>query len=216
LIPPPPDLAVDHVFLCTDPGAPEAQRLIEFGLAEGPANTHPGQGTANRRFFFRSTMLELLWVTDEDEARAGVARSTLLWERWSKRRTGACPFGIVVRGEAAVPPFSAWEYRPPYLPADQAFYVAAGTSVDDPMWVYVPRAKAASRLVGHELGFRDITTVGITGPTVTHSAVNRSMAAMRLIALKAGPAHLLELEFDGDGNGLSTDFRPDLPLVVRW
>jgi hypothetical protein len=43
-----------------DRWAPEAERIAAFGLCEGPSNVHPGQGTANRRFFFRNAMLELL------------------------------------------------------------------------------------------------------------------------------------------------------------
>jgi hypothetical protein len=37
---------LDHLFVCTAPGVPEAEKLVEFGLHEGPPNQHPGQGTA--------------------------------------------------------------------------------------------------------------------------------------------------------------------------
>ena len=50
----------DHLFICADVGAYEANRLASFGLIEGSSNTHPGQGKANRRFFFHNAMLELL------------------------------------------------------------------------------------------------------------------------------------------------------------
>ena len=43
---------VDHVFVWVDVGAPAADQLVSFGLTEGDPNVHPGQGTANRRFFF--------------------------------------------------------------------------------------------------------------------------------------------------------------------
>jgi len=45
---------VDHLFVCANLGAPEADSLIAFGLTEGAPNVHPGQGTANRRFFFHN------------------------------------------------------------------------------------------------------------------------------------------------------------------
>jgi hypothetical protein len=32
---------LDHLFVCTAPGAPEAEELIRFGLREGPPNQHP-------------------------------------------------------------------------------------------------------------------------------------------------------------------------------
>ncbi len=48
---------LDHILIFTDIGAPAADRLIELGLTEGAPNMHPGQGTANRRFFFHNAML---------------------------------------------------------------------------------------------------------------------------------------------------------------
>lgn len=56
-------IELDHLFVCTNPGAPEAEKLVRFGLHEGPPNQHPGQGTANCRFVFANAMIELLWVS---------------------------------------------------------------------------------------------------------------------------------------------------------
>ncbi len=100
---------LDHLFICTSVGAPEADRLIEFGLTEGSPNVHPGQGTANRRFFFQNAMLELLWVRDSAEAESETTRPTRLWERWTGRNNGACPFGFCFRPATSQPgelPFS--------------------------------------------------------------------------------------------------------------
>ena len=85
-------------------GAPEADALIARGLHEGPGNSHPGQGTVNRRFFFRNLYLELLWVEDFDEAQAPEARRTGLWDRWINRHNGSCPLGLVFRPGSAVTP----------------------------------------------------------------------------------------------------------------
>ena len=211
-----PAVAVDHVFICADAGAPESQHLIDLGLVEGPPNTHPGQGTANRRFFFRSTMIELLWVANPEEARSSPAARMLLWERWSGRRSGACPFGIILRPESeTAPPFAGWEYRPAYLPAGQAMHIAAA-GIHEPMWVYAPFLETPSRLVEHAAGFRDITRVRLTTPAEEDSRVGRAMADLGIVCLRSGPAHLLELEFDGARKSMDADFRPVLPLAIRW
>jgi hypothetical protein len=113
-------LELDHVFVCCSPGAPEADALLHLGLIEGSPNTHPGQGTANRRFFFRNAFLELLWVSEPAEARSEQTRRTKLWERWSRRTSNACPFGFVFRPQgvnAATAPFATWAYCPNYLPS---------------------------------------------------------------------------------------------------
>jgi hypothetical protein len=66
---------IDHVLIFTSVGAPEAEPLIAFGLTEGSRNRHPGQDTANLRFFFDNAMLELLWVESRDEAQSeGISR----------------------------------------------------------------------------------------------------------------------------------------------
>src|SRR5688572_11652851 len=105
---------LDHVFVLAAPGAPEADQLVTFGLTEGSRNTHRGQGTANRRFFFATTMLELLYVRDEAEVRSAITAPTRLAERATFRESGASPFGICIRrsagGEEALP-FAAFDYR---------------------------------------------------------------------------------------------------------
>lgn len=78
---------LDRIFICAEVGAPEADRLVDFGLAEGTSNLHLGQGTTNRRFF-HNAMLELLWVRDEPEVRSTPIASARLWEWWRYRYTG--------------------------------------------------------------------------------------------------------------------------------
>jgi len=105
----------DHVFICTSCGGTEASGLASFGLTEGPPNVHPGQGTACRRFFFANGYLELLWISNAEEAQSGTIRPTHLWERWKGRASGVCPVGLGFRPKNqhdGSTPFSSWEYRP--------------------------------------------------------------------------------------------------------
>ena len=103
-------LELDHMFVMTSRGGTEADTLTSLGLTEGRGRRHIGQGTANRCFFFRNTMLELLWIDDVEAARSERTRRTRLWERWSNRDRGASPFGICVRpgrGSGPATPFPA-------------------------------------------------------------------------------------------------------------
>jgi hypothetical protein len=70
---------LDHIFILCAVGAPEAAALIRLGFSEGTPNTHPGQGTACRRFFFDNAYLELLWVHEEKEARGAELPLTVRW-----------------------------------------------------------------------------------------------------------------------------------------
>ena len=81
-------LSIDHIFIWTSKGAPEAEHLKEFGLEEGSPNRHPGQGTACRRFFFHNAMLELLWIENETEVQSEAIRPTRLWRGGAIVRPG--------------------------------------------------------------------------------------------------------------------------------
>jgi hypothetical protein len=219
---------VDHVFVSASVGAPEAQRLIDLGLIEGSRNRHPGQGTANRRFFFANAMLELIWVEDEAEARseAEPARRLHLWERWSGRGGAACPFGVCLRpseGHSDVAPFPAWEYRPAYSPVGMP--VANNSIIDaEPLVFYIPVHRRMDSAPAdqqqpfvHRLPIRELTALRIFAPgAATPSAA--MLAALESGAFSFEPAAhpLLELGFDGERRGQRVDLRPTLPLVLLW
>lgn len=160
-------LQLDHIFVCVDPGAPEAAALIDAGLVEGPANVHPGQGTANRRFFFERGYLELIWVQDEGEARSQATARTRLWQRWNGRAGAANPFGICFASEAGVQaaPFPFWRYQPAYLPRDVSILFADGGSLQESElfaldWPQQARAMS-SDVLDHRLPIKALRAVSI-------------------------------------------------------
>ena len=174
-------IELDHVFVCTAPGAPEAQKLVQFGLLEGPPNQHPGQGTACRRFAFANAMTELIWVSDPSEAQNQSTRNTLLWERWAARNSNACPFGICLRPsnpkETGEPPFPAWEYRPAYLPDPLVMHIGEA-GVEEPMWVFMSFMKQAQRkhwFNEHPIGIYEITGLTLTTTVPLRSAVSQKV-----------------------------------------
>jgi hypothetical protein len=63
---------LDHLFVCTAPGAPEAEKLVQVGFHEGPQNQHPGQGTACRRFSFANARIELFGSAMKEKLEAKV------------------------------------------------------------------------------------------------------------------------------------------------
>jgi len=217
---------LDHVFVCTDPGAPEAEEFIRFGLREGPPNTHPGQGTENRRFAFANAMIELLWVSDRAEAQSENTRRTLLWERWSGRRSGASPFGVCLRPADSQSPaaaqsgsqFPGWDYKPSYLPEPLVLRIGDAT-VAEPMWVYLDflrREYREANFVEHPAGIREITGLSLNTPAPLRSEALRIAAENGVLSTRPASESLLEIEFDRLRRGQSKDFRPALPLVFHF
>jgi hypothetical protein len=213
-------IELDHVFICTAPGAPEGDELVRFGLHEGPPNRHPGQGTSCRRFSFLNAMLELVWVSDVEEVQSESSRRTLLWERWSGRRGEACPFGICIRPVDAQDtglPFPAWEYRPSYLADPLALHIG-DAGVEEPMWVYLSfmrRADREGRFEENARGIREITSLRLTTPLLLRSLASRRVLESGVLTAQTGAEPLLEIGFDGSFRKQSADFRPHLPLVFQ-
>jgi hypothetical protein len=217
---------LDHVFVCVSAGAPEASELLRFGLVEGPPNQHPGQGTACRRFSFQNAMLELFWVSDEQQAQNEATRRTLLWERWSGRGAVACPFGICLRpagrqqdGSASSSlPFPGWEYRPSYLPEPLAMYIGEA-GVSEPMWIYMDfldRAQRRKHFLRNGAGVSEITALELTTRSALDSECARVAMEDGVITARTGSEPLLEVEFDHARRKGNADFRPLLPLRFRF
>lgn len=211
---------MDHAFIGCSKGAPEAEHLLRSGFFEGPANTHPGQGTANRRFFFENFMLELLWVSDPVEAQSDRTRPTRLWERCEQRDGAVSPFGIIFRPAGTPPaaaPFATWDYAPVYLPPGVTMQVAAGTGLQEPELFYLPFLKRAARGgdVPHARPVRKILglAVGVRSRDALSPAA-RSAEQLGLLRYFESPRPLLEIRFDG-ASCLSLDLQPDLPLIFR-
>ncbi len=213
-------IELDHLFVCTAPGAPEAEKFVQFGLHEGPPNQHPGQGTANRRFAFANAMIELFWVSDASEAQSQSARRTLLWERWSGREYNASPFGICLRPvdpQDTGLPFPAWEYRAAYLPDPLVMHIA-DVGIEEPMWVYLSFMRRAQReqwFIEHPIGIREITGLTLTTPVPLRSNVSQKIVESGILATRTGATSLLEIEFDGNWRKEQMDFMPHLPFIFH-
>jgi hypothetical protein len=219
---------LDHFFIWTSVGAPEADCLVKFGLNEGTPNTHPGQGTSCRRFFFRNAYLELLWIHDSAEAQADAVRPLHFWERWSGRANGACPFGFIFR--PATQPngalaFATWEYRPPYLPAPLSFQVATNANVlTEPMLFLLPPAQRPDNSPArqrpapeHAVGVSEVSRIEMIAPCLNNFSPEFKVAKETgLLRVREGAEYLVEVEFDGGRQGKTFAFQPLIPLVFRW
>ena len=213
-------IELDHLFVCTAPSAPGAEKLVQLGFHGGPPNQHPGQGTACRRFSFANAMIELLWVSDEREARSESSKRTLLWERWSGREHNASPFGFCLRPSAPQdtgPYFPAWEYRPAYLSDPLLMYIGE-VGIEEPMWVYLSFMRRAQReqwFIEHPMGVREITGLTLTSLVPLRSAVAQRIVESGVLSARTGTTSLLEIEFDNERRNERVDFRRHLPFVFQ-
>ncbi len=215
-------MELDHLFIRALPGAPEAQLLLAAGLLEGSGNRHPGQGTANRRFFFENAFLELLWIDDEAEVCSEATARTQLAQRLGGAND-ASPFGVCFRPsptEQGVP-FSTWAYRPGYLPAGMQVDIADDAPLEEPMWFYLEEGSAPEHAPAarrqpmiHTAGVRRITSVTITLPA--QPPYSDAAQASDVVTLRQGDEHLMEICCDHGAAGKRFDCRPGMPLVMTY
>lgn len=213
-----PEFELDHIFICVSPGAPERDCLAAFGLTEGPPHTYPEQGAACARFFFHNAYLELLWIYGA-EAQTGRVRPTHFSERWMRRRSGACPFGLVFQDNYS----DCWPMPRDYLP-DLRFEAGENHEIilAKPVLFYRPLAEGLDSYIRnkrppleHRAGLREVTHVELILPSAETSSLELEAVA-DLVQLRDGPEYLLVLGFDGEFQGREADFRPRLPLIFRW
>jgi hypothetical protein len=213
-----PDVELDHVIFFCAPGAPEADALLARGLHEGPGNSHPGQGTVNRRYFFRNAYLELLWIENFHEATQPEVLPTRLWERWSNRANGVCPFGLVFRPgpRAGGVPFAAHSYVPKYFPPGFEIQVALDIPANEPLLFYLPFAKSslvedvAPMPGGTQIGTISSITLHLSDTAVLSPAL-QSLVSRRALTVEPGQESWVDLEHV-DGSKEIVDLRPKLPL----
>ncbi|MEM1254995.1 MAG: VOC family protein [Cyanobacteria bacterium P01_H01_bin.21] len=208
-------MTLDHVFILVEPAA--ADRLLEHGFQEGTGNTHPGQGTANRRIYFANGMLEFLWVRDADEANNGPGQD-LRFPKRAKDPT-ASPFGVIfvssnTRSEM---PFPGWHYQPDYFPSPKGFHVGANSkNIAEPLCFYFPLKDPGVPRVKPLRNPQTITEIVIsTSSTDTKGVLKLASQADRL-SIQTASEHLMEITLDSHALGRTEDFRPAMPLVLHW
>jgi len=211
------NLELDHFFILTDRPKETGDLLVSTGLKESFSRDHKGQGTSNRRFEFSNGMLEILYVRDREEANNGPARDLRIPERVQK--DNASPFGIILtRTDDLHPglPFSGWKYQPDYFEPPKAFHVGDNSEIlEEPLCIYAPFFGPISRR--EEIGkCRSMSNVHITVPLREISETLRALRSADRLQIEPGGENLAVMTLDGGNNGLSKDFRPDLPLIINW
>jgi len=211
-------IALDHFLIITSHGAPEADLLANIGLVEGTSNDHPGQGTANRRFFFSNWGLELGYIRDAEEALNGKASGLRIVERAADHN--ASPFGLIVHRttDDTDDPFPGWHYYPEYFSADKYFVVGENADIiEEPLCICMP-IMAPERPVQppQAESFANVTELIVSVPVEKPSNVLQSISECDGVSLRTGEPHCMEIVFKDGVEGHSKDLNPDLPLVIRW
>lgn len=208
-------LSLDHVFILTEPGAPFADELVLNNFIEGPSNTHSGQGTANRRFFFNGFTLEWIFVTDEHEAVTGPGKKLQFVDRWKVQN--ASPFGIVVRTDAPLL-YPHWLYWPDYFNGEMSFAVGENSSeLQEPLCICMPQ-ELPQCSPPEDLCNADkvLTKIDIYVDAEELSEAAKHFKAIEGVNLILDDAHRTELTFNHGEAGQHIDLLTSVPVRLVW
>ena len=211
---------VDHVFVAASRGAPEAEGLVRAGFAEGPANVHPGQGTACRRFFFENAYLELIWLEDPAEISSRVVARTGLGER-AAAESEASHVGICLRArDPSEPlPVDTWSYAPPYMPEGMAIPIGANsTQLDEPLLFFLPEGVTPPESEEvHPNGTRRVSDVQLTLPRKPDISPELAwLSDSGLVKVELAETESVSVVLDGGRAGASVALDAAVPLSLSW
>lgn len=228
-------LALDHVILfvpAVDPGK-AAVESAGFRVAPG-VNRHDGQGTASVTVEFQNAFLELLWPDPSvPVAKAFAQGAEKLRKRAEWRTTGWSPIGLALHrvGPATPLPIATWSVAPPWMQPGTAIdmltprddTMSPSISIhphavsDDPKLDESRRDLRAAGALDQPNGVKRVTSVRLIEPeTYQPAEAVRYLESIGVIDLLRGSEWTVEITFDEGAQGKHRDFRPALPLTVRY
>jgi hypothetical protein len=233
-----PAFEFDHVWIAVVPGAPERALLERDGFHVAPGvNRHEGQGTASISFEFTNTFLELIWADSSvlvDPGREAVPRRFRQRSAW--RTSGASPIGIHVHRTPGTPdslPFPTWPLHVGWMP-EGAVYRMITPRTDSisasfnvlPRGMHVaplkvPPASALDSIrvtaLDQPEGARTVTRMRLLCPPAARNTdATRIFQSLGAVEVVPDSIWAIELTLEKGSRGTLRDYRPALPLVIRW
>lgn len=221
-------MKIDHLLICIDAPEKTTQILTDFGLIEGEPNSHFGQGTSNRRFYFNNIYLELLYLDDPKAAQSPLTEPTKIYHRFFPKTTTTSPFGVCFYADDSTEKnskfnlnqFSNWIYKPKYLPSPLKMDIL-NAPISEPMYFFLDFISSTTRKKHkkfiHKAGFKNVTNIKYLTPNHhLDSAIKTYISEHNLLEYIANDTQVFHLEFDEGVQGKTHDFRPDLPLIFSW
>ena len=207
-------ISLHHFFLLTDRPDQLAEEIIDLGLAEGTSNNHPGQGTANRRFFLPGSAFEILYIRDAEEARTGPAKKLRFNERVSGDSNN--PFGLIVEAEAE--PFAGWRYYPEYFNHQWYFHVGENSEqLEEPLCIVMPQLPSRPDIPAAQRNENwAMTHLVLSLPASVMSATLQTVSQCPGLTLVQGKSLHMQIEFNHNKMDQSRNLMPDFPLTISW
>ena len=94
----------------------------------------------------------------------------------------------------------------------------AEAAVSEPLWFFMATGQRPDTgvVAGHDVGVKNLTSIRVSVASDQLSDAARAANDLEEIEVQRTDAPLLELVFDQESTRRQRDFRPALPLIIRW
>ena len=230
---------LDHILIWVDKDAPEIELFKENGFTSIISGSHSQQGTSGKHLFFLNFYIELLYISDDSEAFENIEKfgcNYTVRSNWRLNHTSS-PFGLALKMETFDKEkilFDYTEYKAGWMKDDGLLMADNNKNLSAPL-VFVLRPKMEfpcyqsidemlqentpedfkkNRI--HENGIRTLTSYNIYIDYRVETAKMINYLNTNGINILKGDKNCIELIFDNGINNQEIDFRPRLPLIIKY
>ncbi len=228
---------LSHAWIVVTTGAPQRTALEKAGFRIAPTiNRHDGQGTASVTIEFLNGFLELMYpdptvpVSPASQVGAEKFRLKSAW-----RETGYSPIGIVFDRTKATPtefPFPTWRVSADWMEKGTFIEMLTPREMPKALSLSISSHPESTREKENEIlardpikgamflhpnGARRLTKFRVLAPNAESLPPSTSyLSNLGLITFDVGKQWRLEVTLDNGRQGVTKNFEPELPLVVRY
>jgi len=207
-------LSINHIFIFTDTPDESAEELLSYGFKEGSSRVHLGQGTKNRKFYFKNFYLELLYVHNESEIKSELTAPTKLYERSQYKTINSSPFGLCLDYDKKDTLLfkECVKYKPTYLPPHMEIEIIPNESNPTLPWVFRWQADIKGGYENEPINPYQLTKAIFQTSESKDIPFIKNISHYKELKFISGKIHLT-LEFEG--NKKIKTFK-NLPLSIKY
>jgi len=223
------NLGIDHIFIWCDDHIKMEEIFNKKGFVTHSGVEHKGQGTIGSYIFFSNLYIELISVSNEEEFKINNNKYNLksfsLKPNW--KNNNSSPFGIglnLIDSTNLYLGFNTFKYRQDWMKDSTYILMASSIYTHDkePGVFIVPEYMKYNPikmgdLLNHTNKIKTVTSITILSKNKNNwSKTVKTLNKFDKLKIKSGDLELMTIIFDNNVAKETIDFRPELPLIIKY
>ena len=231
-------LQLDHILIWVDKDAPEIELFKESGFTSIISGKHTGQGTSGKYIFFLNFYIELLYISDSIEAFNNLDNfgcNYIERYKWRENKSSALGLGLKMHSfNKDNIPFDYFEYKAGWMAKDGLLMAKDNININSPLIFLLqpsmefPCYNSIEEMLRdekpedfkknhiHDNGIKTLTSYKIFVKNTFGLSKTSDELARNGINIAKGDEDRMELIFDNNIKNKEIDFRPILPMIIKY